>query len=893
MSIPHKIVFVGDDVRLTQGLTQTTLRDTDNHERGFDVTSCASLSEVLNSIREITPDAIVLGLSDAESREALTEFRQMDADVPIIVLTDDASTCYLEAGAQDCLPYTELSPHLLSRSLGYVLARRRAEEERRNQTKKAALNSTLANLAKNLIAPSGSLERISTLILEKACEITGSGMGFAGYIDPETEALVFSAITPEMGKAHVLFSRKYAQLWGWVLRNQRPLRTNQVTRDTRFDFPETSPELQRFLAVPACAGAELIGEITLTQKETAYTEADQETLERLSSLYALALQRYRAEKALQHYAQEQAALYNISSHIAALDGPRETFNDILETVLGVLKAQAGWISEPSNDTDQEPKLIAWKGVTEAILRTENQGLTPRCPIYRALAQDRTFRQHFVMHCPYVYQGKEGLEVHRHICIPLIAGGDVFGVLTILWYTSEDVPTFGKFFYKAIGQQIGVALYKARLYQAARQVDQLSLLNKLDTALTATLDPEQVVEEALRQLTTLMDAPGGTLVLCDHYSEDCLTRRYEVSGDQMQVLESYDPAQHLRDTFPELPRAAQERPHLIQELAQVRPALQKCGEEDALLVPLRNEGEPLGALLLDGRGNEYPYTDEDRALLQASVNRVAQSLRNAHLYADLKRLLRQREQTQAQLVQTEKMAALGRLVASLAHEINNPLQAIQGCLTLANEDLGHPEEQIQITDLKEYVHIAESEILRITDILTRMRNFYRPTYSERHPADVHDVLESVLGLANKQLQYSEVKIKQDWSKSLPNPKIDSNHLKQVLLNILLNSIDAMPNGGILTIHTSTDRVRLTENISDIVRIEFSDTGVGISPEEQSRIFEPFFTTKRRGSGLGLSISYGIIKEHGGDIQVQSQPGEGTTFSILLPIETGQQISDRET
>ncbi len=174
----------------------------------------------------------------------------------------------------------------------------------------------------------------------------------------------------------------------------------------------------------------------------------------------------------------------------------------------------------------------------------------------------------------------------------------------------------------------------------------------------------------------------------------------------------------------------------------------------------------------------------------------------------------------------------------------------------------------------------------------MRNFYRPTRSEKQPADVHDVLESVLGLANKQLQYREVTVEREWDGGLPRPSIDSNHLKQVLLNMVLNGIDAMPEGGTLTIRTGTERRQLLESETDVVSIEFSDTGPGLSPEEQSQIFEPFFATPEGENRLSLSISYSIIQKHGGDIRVQSQAPQGTTFSILLPIERGQNMADRE-
>jgi two-component system, NtrC family, sensor kinase len=300
--------------------------------------------------------------------------------------------------------------------------------------------------------------------------------------------------------------------------------------------------------------------------------------------------------------------------------------------------------------------------------------------------------------------------------------------------------------------------------------------------------------------------------------------------------------------------------------------------------------------------------------------------NARLYMttrmradELKILLREREQAQSRLLHSEKMSALGRLVASIAHEINNPLQSVQGCLTLAEEELDSIPDALQQTcgecegmsvvqereaGLRRYLEIVESEIERIAEIVRRMRDFYRPARDEMQPTDLHVVLESVLALVGKQLQYSHVTVERKWASSLPDVYVNPDHLRQVFLNLVLNAIDAMPSGGTLCIRTglglenssqSSRVVRAAGGINDqagepdgeqkrsTVRIEFRDSGEGISPEVQARVFEPFFTTKQTGSGLGLSISYGIIKSHNGQLEVTSQKGKGTTFTILLPVE----------
>jgi two-component system NtrC family sensor kinase len=301
----------------------------------------------------------------------------------------------------------------------------------------------------------------------------------------------------------------------------------------------------------------------------------------------------------------------------------------------------------------------------------------------------------------------------------------------------------------------------------------------------------------------------------------------------------------------------------------------------MAVPLLTREREIGVVEVSS-SEPGAYTNSELQTLQAVASALSMALENASLYDELKTLLREREQAQAQLIHAEKMAALGRLSASIAHEINNPLQAMQTYLTLAQEELGsdqRPEE------MNRYLGTVGNEIERIAAIVRRMRDFYRPAREELQPTYLHAVLESVLELTSKQLQHSNVTVQRTWTDYLPEIQANPDHLKQVFLNLVLNSIDAMRAGGVLRISTAMDRMLVSNNQQPLpaVRIEFSDTGEGIPPEVLPRLFEPFFTTKERGSGLGLSVSYGIIQAHNGQIKVESHTGLGTTFTILLPVE----------
>jgi nitrogen fixation negative regulator NifL len=230
-----------------------------------------------------------------------------------------------------------------------------------------------------------------------------------------------------------------------------------------------------------------------------------------------------------------------------------------------------------------------------------------------------------------------------------------------------------------------------------------------------------------------------------------------------------------------------------------------------------------------------------------------------------------------LIQSEKLSALGRLTASIAHEINNPLQSVQGCLTLVQEELQGQQRQEK---LDRYLGIVKKEIDRISGIVRQMRDYYRPVNESTGLIDVHQVLQSVLDLSAKQLQHSEVFVSLEWGE-IPPIWANPNHLKQVFLNLLLNALDAMPAGGVLRLQTSLHSPSASAGDA-MVLIAFADSGVGMPADLLNRLFEPFFTTKPHGSGLGLSISYNIIETHGGQITVGSKEGEGTVVTVLLPL-----------
>ena len=237
--------------------------------------------------------------------------------------------------------------------------------------------------------------------------------------------------------------------------------------------------------------------------------------------------------------------------------------------------------------------------------------------------------------------------------------------------------------------------------------------------------------------------------------------------------------------------------------------------------------------------------------------------------ELEQRVNQLRRLQAQLMQSERMAATGELAAQIAHEINNPLGIIKNYVGIAKMLM--PDEDSNRENLK----IIDQEINRIAGIVRRLLKFAKPGSEDIQSVQVNQTLEELLALLRGQLFRRRIEIDVDLADNLPEVSTSTDQMRQVFLNLIKNAEDAMPDGGKLSVRT---RYR-----KGLIEIEIADTGCGIPPEDAKNIFEPFFTTKGvKGTGLGLSVSYGIIKNYSGEISVESEPGVGTTFTIQLPV-----------
>lgn len=249
---------------------------------------------------------------------------------------------------------------------------------------------------------------------------------------------------------------------------------------------------------------------------------------------------------------------------------------------------------------------------------------------------------------------------------------------------------------------------------------------------------------------------------------------------------------------------------------------------------------------------------------------------------------ERKEAQEALIQAEKLSLTGRLAASFAHEINNPLQSVIGCLGLAQESLDAVESaDLESADLKsadlrsvdDFLQIALEELRRASGIVGQLRDLHRKSEpDERSPGDVNELLEQVILLDKRRCAKHGVEVIWKPDADLPEPNLDGDRMKQVFLNLLINAADAMPEGGELRIATRYDEQ------TGGLQIVFADSGVGIPEHILPHLFDPFYTTKDEGMGMGLFVSQSIVENHGGRLDVESEVGKGSTFTVWLPVSS---------
>ncbi len=302
-----------------------------------------------------------------------------------------------------------------------------------------------------------------------------------------------------------------------------------------------------------------------------------------------------------------------------------------------------------------------------------------------------------------------------------------------------------------------------------------------------------------------------------------------------------------------------------------------GLQSTVYIPLVSKGKPVGVMCVSSH-TPYEFSADHVKFLTAIGYQIGMAVDNANLYGSLQRAYQELKQAQEQVIRTEKLASLGKLAATIAHEINNPLAAVLTYTRLLSKLLNKGQFTAQrMEDIARYLGTMENETARCGEIVKNLLAFSRQSRVKMETHAVSTILDRTLSLISHDLEMRRITLRKHIEPDLPEIRCDFRQIQQALLNLMSNAAEAMSEGGTLSV--SARRAREPGK----VEVSITDTGCGIPDKDLKNIFEPFFTTKEEGKGvgLGLSVVYGIVTRHNGTIEVESKVGRGSTFTVTLP------------
>jgi len=403
----------------------------------------------------------------------------------------------------------------------------------------------------------------------------------------------------------------------------------------------------------------------------------------------------------------------------------------------------------------------------------------------------------------------------------------------------------------------------------------------NSGLMETLDIDEILRLVLEGVTKNIGFDRARLYLVNE-KKNVLECKMAVGLDEERIKGmtlSLDPedsvvARSILEKQPFFIPDASKDPRVNQILKE------KLNLHSLVIIPLLAKEKALGAIAADFVEPNKNITKEALESVMVFAQQAGLAIHNAFMYQELKTFSQQMEEkiqkttadlrkTEAQLIRSEKLAALGQLAAGIAHEIRNPLTSINILIHSLTDNL--PYESVHREDLK----VIEEEINRINEIVDQFLRFAKPAPPLLKKAEVLSIFDETLQLLKPQIEKQRIAVQKEFE-ILPPILMDREQMKQVILNLLLNALQAMSKRGHLIL-----RGQISEN-GRFIKLSIQDSGVGIPGEEMDKLFDPFFSTKEGGIGLGLSIAHRIIDQHHGKIEVESAPGKGTLFTLWLPI-----------
>ena len=631
------------------------------------------------------------------------------------------------------------------------------------------------------------------------------------------------------------------------------------------------------IAVPLIAGGHKLGAVIVGyNKLRRSTPAEIERAELAGNQIALALWNFQQNLEIQQRLKESHALAKIalalsetervgSGQILQLiaDSARELMPHAEKSVIHLLDEEEQILVARAvsgfNTLDIEVNSVRMQvgeGIAGQVMR---EGITVN-------VKDVEADPHFLL--------SDSLPTFQSLIVaPVQSGGRPIGTISVQSAVKNAFSSRDANLLNALAVQSAIAIENTRLFETIQQrLKEVNILYQISRSLAGSLDADQLIRDMIRLIQQSFDYYHVQTYLVDHETGD-LVARY---GSGYIGNEHVEKGYHIPAGEGIVGHvAATGELFMTNNLEDVLfyrydPLLPRTQFEMA--IPIKTGEQVIGVLNIEQTPDQHRFTSNDLQLMTAIADNLAIVLQKANLYSTLQASLQEEKKMRSQLLQSERLALVGRLLASVFHELNNPLQAIHYGLFLLRDETDLTDQAKQDLD----VIIAESE--RMTALIERLRSAYRPVrLKDFQSISLNNLIEDVCALISTHMRHKEIVFNFIPETELPNVLGLPDQIRQVLLNLFLNAIEVMEPGGCLTVETRF--LPLQKEVMLVVK----DTGPGIDPEIMPQIFDAFITSKETGTGLGLTITYDIIQQHDGRIVAENDPEGGAIFKVWLPIE----------
>lgn len=735
---------------------------------------------------------------------------------------------------------------------------RRAEEAER---KRAAQLSALQQLGLELAAQL-DLETLLRSIVSQGIRLLGGKDGglYLYRADQDVlERVVSLGNTIPIGSK----LRRGEGLSGRVWATGRPLIVNNYQQwEGRAAIFQNEPNMA-VVAAPIRWGEDFLGVLNVAADLShPFSEEDAELLSLLAGQAAIAIRNARILSLIEAQRRRAEALVQATATLTSTLELDKLLENILRAALEAIPTAEKGSVLLRDEESGELCIRALLGYRDERIR---EARFPREQGYSSLAakEGRPLLISDARADPIRYDGdiEEMRAIQSAIVAPLRFRGQVIGVISLDnasrkgAFTQEDLHLLAVF-----ADYAAAAVENARLFEAYRRRHaELEALHQASLRLTSSLELSPLLEAILEYALELVAADDAHIFLYD--------------GEKLSFGAARR-ADGRREGLPYLPRpegltytVARSGQRIVIPNVDEHPLYQDWKWGGGIVgLPLK-VGQRVVGVMNVAFFCPHTFSEEELRVLELLADQAAVAIENARLYSDLRRQMEKLQNAQIQLVQSARLAAVGELAAGVAHELNNPLTSILGFTELLLEDIP-PQSPIR-PDLERIA--AESQ--RARDIVRGLLDFSREVQPQKGLADLGEIVRRTLNLLRLRLEKKGVVIEEEYAPDPVPVLVDRGQIEQVFQNLLNNALQAMPHGGKLSIRTFRE--------GQEAAVAFSDTGLGIPPEVREHLFEPFFTTHPERAGLGLSISLGIVQEHGGRITVESRPGQGSTFTVWLP------------